>query len=164
MGRYAADTEVSPEASRAEIERTLERWGAEQFAYGRDDSQAMAVIMFRMQGRQVRVRIPLPRKDSREFTHTPGRNLERSREQALAEWQKACRQRWRACALIVKAKLEAIEAGISTLEDEFLSHIVLPDGRTYGEYAVPQIETAYRTARMPPLLPWSGGCPKEPTQ
>jgi hypothetical protein len=63
------------------------------------------------------------------------------------------RQRWRALALVIKAKLEAVEAGITIFEEEFLAHIVLPDGRTAGEYMVPQIEESYRTKQMPPLLP-----------
>ena len=33
-GRYAAQTEVSSDRSRAEIERTLRKYGATAFAYG----------------------------------------------------------------------------------------------------------------------------------
>ena len=33
----------------------------------------------------------------------------------------ACRQRWRALLLVIKAKLEAVTAGISTVETEFLA-------------------------------------------
>ncbi len=62
-------------------------------------------------------------------------------------------QRWRAFNLVVKAKLEAIESGISTLEDEFMAFIQLPSGETVGQWMQPQIEAAYRTGTMPPLLP-----------
>lgn len=41
MGNYAADTSVSVEKSRAEIERILQRWGAEQFVYGWNREQAV---------------------------------------------------------------------------------------------------------------------------
>lgn len=34
MTRFAEKTSVTPEASRAEIERTLSRYGADQFLYG----------------------------------------------------------------------------------------------------------------------------------
>ena len=63
------------------------------------------------------------------------------------------RQRWRALVLIVKAKLEAIEAGISTLEREFLADIIMPNNQTVGQWLAPQIEQVYLTGKMPPLLP-----------
>ena len=49
----------------------------------------------------------------------------------------------------MKAKLEAVDAGISTFEDEFLSATLLPDGHTVGEWAQPQLEHAYSTGLMP---------------
>jgi hypothetical protein len=66
------------------------------------------------------------------------------------------RQRWRALALVIKAKLEAVEAGISSVEDEFLSFIMLPNGSTVGEWVQPQIERVYESGSMPALLPGSG--------
>ncbi len=39
--RYAAGTDVGVSKSKAEIERTLVRYGADQFAYGIDGTQAM---------------------------------------------------------------------------------------------------------------------------
>lgn len=58
--------------------------------------------------------------------------------------------------LIVKAKLEAVEAGISTVEREFFYDVVLPDGRTTWEWMAPQIEAAYQTGEMPAMLPMFG--------
>ncbi len=46
----------------------------------------------------------------------------------------------------------AVTAGISTNETEFLANIVLPDNTTAGEWMIPQIDQAYRTGEMPPLL------------
>ena len=68
----------------------------------------------------------------------------------------ACRQRWRALLLVIKTKLEAVSAGISTLEEEFLANIVLPNNTTAGEWMIPQIDRAYRTSEMPALLPAAG--------
>lgn len=87
-----------------------------------------------------------------EFESTPTGRA-RAQRAAIDAREKAMRQRWRALALVVKAKLEAVESGITTFEDEFLAHIVLPDGSTVGEFMVPQIELAYRTAVMPSVLP-----------
>ena len=55
--------------------------------------------------------------------------------------------------LVIKAELEAVTAGISTIETEFLANIVLSDNTTAGEWMLPQIDRAYRTGEMPPLLP-----------
>lgn len=57
------------------------------------------------------------------------------------------------CTSYSKAKLEAVEAGISTVEREFFYDIVLPDGRTAGEWMAPQIKEAYQTGQMPVMLP-----------
>ena len=48
-------------------------------------------------------------------------------------------------------------AGISTVEAEFLANVVLPDNRTAGEWMRPQIDQAYRTGEMPPMLPAAAG-------
>ena len=50
------------------------------------------------------------------------------------------RQRWRALALCIKAKLEAVECGITSFEEEFLAHVVMPNGQTFGKLALAQIE------------------------
>ena len=49
MTRYAANTEVSSSRSRDEIERTLERYGADQFLYGWQEESA--IVGFRMHER-----------------------------------------------------------------------------------------------------------------
>ncbi len=150
MTRYAENTAVSSDKSRAEIERTLSRYGANRFLYGWDHESA--VIAFEMHGRRVQFRLPLPDREDAEFTKTPtGRD--RSAAQSTEAYEQAVRQRWRALALVIKAKLEAVDAGITVFEDEFLAHIVLPSGETVGNWMRPQIEASYRTGTMPPLLP-----------
>jgi hypothetical protein len=151
VSRYAENTSVPVEKSRAEIEATLQRYGAESFAYGWD--QLRALIEFAHLGRRIRFVLPLPDKSSDEFIFTPAKRYERTPEEALKAWEQACRQRWRALALAIKAKLEAVEAGITTFEDEFMAHIVLPDGSTFGTWAKPQIEKVYELNEMPALLP-----------
>ena len=149
---YAENTSVPVDRSKAEIERILQRYGADQFISGWDKDRAM--IGFRMNGRQIRFIVELPDKNARAFTHTPGRNSRRDASRAYAAWEQACRQRWRALALVIKAKLEAVETGITVFEDEFMAHIVLPDGQTVGEYMRPQIAAAYQNGSMPQLLPY----------
>ena len=157
MTRYAAQTDVPSDRSRTEIERVLTRYGATSFAYGWDAGAAQ--IGFAMRDRHVKFVLPMPDRAARRFTHTPERGNLRSREAADREYDQAVRQAWRALLLVIKAKLEAVDAGITTIEAEFLAHIVLPDGRQVMDALAPQLEDAYRTGRMPPLLspPRNGG-------
>lgn len=149
MTRYASKTEVSSARSRDEIERTLARYGADQFMYGWQDSAA--VVAFRMQERRVKFLLPLPDRNASEFTRTT--RGARTAEASARLYEQAVKQRWRALALVIKAKLEAVESGISEFEDEFLAHIMLPGGGTVGEWMRPQIEQAYVTGQMPNDLP-----------
>lgn len=150
MSRYAENTTVSSDKSRAEIERTLQRYGADQFMYGWQDGKA--VVAFRMNDRHVRFTLTMPDRNDEEFTLTPSKKYYRDEDAAQKAWEQAGRQRWRALALAVKAKLEAVEAQIATFEQEFLAHIVLPDNRTVAEWVSPQIQTAYDSGKMPKLL------------
>jgi hypothetical protein len=54
--------------------------------------------------------------------------------------------------LVVKAKLEAIELGISTVEREFLADVYLPSGQTVHAYLCASLREAYSSGKMPPLL------------
>jgi hypothetical protein len=149
---YAAGTTVSAEKSKAEIERTLERFGATGFAYGWDAGRGIARIEFVLEGRRVRFTLRLPDKEDRAFTHT-ARNQRRTAESAKAAYAQESRRLWRAMGLVVKAKLEAVGSGIVSLEEEFLAHTVLPDNTTVGEWAADQLKEVYASGQMPALLP-----------
>lgn len=147
MARYAQTTRVGTDRSLSEIERTLTRYGATEFAYFR--SATVAVIGFRIHGMLIRMNVPIP--NASEFAHTStGRT--RASSSVAGSREQAIKQRWRALALVVKAKLEAIDSKITTVEQEFASFIVLPNGQTVGEWVEPQIEEAYRSGRMPNTL------------
>lgn len=151
MPQYAEKTSVPSDRSRAEIEKTLARYGADQFMYGWGIGEA--VIAFRADGRNVKFVLPMPDRNAKEFTHTPSRGTRRTESQAAEAFEQAVRQRWRALTLVIKAKLEAVEAGITVFEDEFLAHIMLPDGSTVGQWARPQLAIAYESNKMPALMP-----------
>ena len=151
-GTYAANTTVDSHASRAEIERTLTRYGATSFQYG--TRSGMAVVAFEMQDRQIRFTLDLPAREDEEYTTYMRGSVKYLREPSASEklYEQAVRQKWRALALVVKAKLEAVQSGISEFEQEFGMNIVLPDGRTVFEHTQPAIATAYRTGNIPSLL------------
>lgn len=136
MATYAKDTSVSSDRSLTEIRNTIRRYGASGFAYmERDDSASVA---FEYANRQVRFQIRFPDPDDPAFTRTPT-GLNRTESAARVEHEKAVRQRWRALALVVKAKLEAVEAEIATFDQEFLPYLVLPGGRTVFETVGEQV-------------------------
>lgn len=161
MSAYAKGTTVSEAKSKAEIEAMLRRYGAGEFAsmWKGDD----AIIAFKANGRLIRFNLPLPKKSEERFWYSKGsarrRKVWRSRSdrgQATAEraWQQEIRRRWRALALVIKAKLEAVESGIESFEVAFLSHTVVPGStETFGDWAAPRLAAAYEAKQMPPLLP-----------
>ncbi len=150
MARFAEDTEVSVEKSRAEIERLIIRYGATSTAFMNGPSHAL--IMFEAKNRRVVFELPLPDLNHKQFDKD-GRGSIRTPEKRHAAWEQACRQKWRALALVIKAKLEAVESGITSFEDEFLAHIMMPDGQTVGSHVKPSIEAWYSGGNMHPLLP-----------
>jgi hypothetical protein len=113
--------------------------------------------MFQADNRHVRFELPLPDRNDKAYTHHAPRSSYRTPKprtaaDAAKQWEQACRTRWRALALVIKAKLEAVASGITTFESEFLAHIVLPDGRTVGGWIAPQLAVAYERGGMPPML------------
>ena len=147
---YAQNTDVSSLRSRNHIERTLQRHGADGFWYVYEGN--VVAVMFTIVERRVRFTLQMP--DPAEFRYTnqtPPR--ERSQKAQVDVYEQAHCQKWRALLLVIKAKLEAVESGISTVEAEFLANIVLPVNNTAGDWIIPQIGEAYRTGEMPPMLP-----------
>lgn len=152
--RYAANTNVAVEKSRAEIESTLARFGASAFAYATSNDKAM--IKFQAENRIIMFVLNLPARNAEEFTHrTWGGKIRAdkvSESEAFDKWENACREKWRALALLIKAKLVGTQSGIATFENEFMAHIVMPDGKTVGQHMIPMIEMAYASGKVPPLV------------
>lgn len=145
---YAKDTSVPIEKTKAEIERLISNYGATGFVSGWQGEQAM--IEFIYNKKRIRFILTLPKKS--DFSRTPTRRQTRSVNATDAAWQQGCRARWRALYLSIKAKLSDIESGISTFEHSFMPNIVMPDGRTVAEHAMPAIEAAIASGQVPQRL------------
>jgi hypothetical protein len=145
MSKFAEGTSVPVDRSRAEMERILMKYGADQFSSGWTAEKA--VIMFRLRARYVRVEMPLALA-GKTWGPNKGKHLH-SQDSAAKE----NRRRWRALVLYVKAKLESVESEIVSFEQAFMAHIVLPNKQTVGEFMQPQIESAYQSGQMPKQLP-----------
>lgn len=148
--RFAENTSVSVERSRAEIEGLIVRYGATSTAFM--NGPGRAIILFECKGRRIMFELPLLSIEDKQFQRD-GRDRPRTPEKRHEVWEQACRQRWRSLALVIKAKLEAVQSGITTFEDEFLAHIVMPDGQTVATHIKPRIAQAYETGSMQALLP-----------
>ncbi|MFG7486354.1 hypothetical protein [Methylorubrum rhodesianum] len=153
--RFAADTSVSMDRSIAEIRTTVRRYGASEFMHMESDAQA--AVAFTMRGRRILFRVQMPDPKSRAFTHTEAQRKMRTPEAAHAAWEQGCRSRWRALALVIKAKLEAVEVGIVMFEDEFLANTVPPGfSVTLGEAMREPMRVAHEEKSITPLLPYLG--------
>jgi hypothetical protein len=155
MPKFAVSTDVDVSKSRDEIERILARYGATGFAYGSQPGQAM--IGFVLDQRHTRILMPLPMPEDPEFAKpvrvSPTVNRAPSPREREARYDQTIRQRWRALALMVKAVLEAVECGVTTLEAAFLSHQVMVNGQTVYQWAAPQLAAMREANTMPELLP-----------
>jgi hypothetical protein len=123
---------VPVEKTRQEMEELLRRHGATQYLQASDHEpkkgETSSVVQFKMGDRMVRLRFGVPVKPQE------------------------ARRKWRMILMIVKAKLEFVADGGSTIEREFLADVLLPDGQTAGEWFAPQLKESYNTGGMPPLL------------
>lgn len=151
MGLYAKGTGVSVLNSKMEIERILTRYGADR--HGVMAEPGRAFVVFERGGRRVQIEMFLPHPEDKIFKAVNSSAKRSAGDFDAAKHEQACRQKWRALVLMLKAKLEAVESGITSFEQEFLAHLVLPNGQgTVGKWLGPQLESAYKTGRMPPLL------------
>lgn len=115
---YASETRVPVSKTRLEIETLLTKHKCEAFAIAYADQPRKVRIEFQMKRRRIRFELPLPPQ---------GRDQQE-------------RARWRGLLLAIKAKLDSVERGIETFDEAFLAHVVMPDGRRFGEISVPQLE------------------------
>ncbi len=152
--KYAEGTSVSIERSQNEIKRNLNRHGATGFLFGEQGEKA--AILFELKGRQYRMGVTYPpRGKFQNMQPNQYTRVMNAKQRAENAYEQEKQRLWRGLALLVKAKLEAIESGISTLEMEMQPYTVMPSGQTAGEWLEPQIERVYKTGKMPPLLPGS---------
>lgn len=155
---YAEGTAVSVEKSKAEIDSILTKHGATQRGIMADDVEGRAQLAFVLKGHHYRIDVPLPKI----LDFAPKRNqeprgwytwgAERRESWTRERWEQGCRERWRAVVLMLKAKLELVRLGVSTIEREFMADMVLPGGRTVGAIVADQIEGALAGGPAPRLL------------
>lgn len=126
--RYAEDTSVPVGRSQQQIRDMLKRIDADGFLFGDADGRVM--VQFRTHGRVARIVQPLP--DDRPQTE---------------------RMIWRHILLLVTARVTEIQNEMLTFDEAFMPHLMLPDGSTFRDTALPAISQTYETGEMPALMP-----------
>lgn len=149
MPSYASTTSVSVEKTQSEIRTLLARSGATKFGLLEEDGQA--AILFDLKDRRIKFVIVLPKRTESRFIRGRYGKL-RPIEAQHKEWEQACRARWRALFLSIKAKLVTVESAISSFEEEFYAHVMLPTGQTIYEASHQAVQQAYLSGEMPRLL------------
>jgi hypothetical protein len=141
MKPYAHNTDVTVEKSKMQIERLLKEFKASSIMTGTSTEKSM--IAFAMADRHVKFVVPMPKISDFPKPRFPD---------PRGALERATRTRWRALYLALRGKLEMAATGITSFEDEFLAHIIMPDGRTVAEHIKPRIGAIYESGEVRPLL------------
>lgn len=152
MPRYATQTTVPVDTTRLEIEQCLIKYGASEFVNGWQTGKA--IVGFKLKEFFVRFDLPIPSPDEIQFKRkvVNGRTRVLTRLQSQKAYEQEKRTRWRALLLTIKAKLEAVECGITTIENEFLAFIVLANSQTFGDFVRETAMKEITSGQMPKLL------------
>jgi len=148
--KYAEGTEVPAAKSKFELETLLEKYGATQILFGNEPGRG-AIIAFIIKTRQIRFLLPFPSQESDEFLKTPKGRIRKNTTKNEA-YNNEIKRLWRSLCLCVKGKLESVDAGIVTFEQEFMPYFVLPGGQTVSERIMPDLDKLCLTGKMPKLL------------
>jgi hypothetical protein len=145
MARYAEGTSVPVNRSIDQIRTLLLGAGASHYAYGEGPDNAG--VQFALHGLHYKFMVRRPTWEDLSARYERAYRVNEA--QAIeAEW----RRRWRARHLWVKAQIEFAEVEPDAFAQAMLSFLVLPDGRTLGDWAEPQVKSMYAGGAMPPLL------------
>lgn len=153
MARYATGTTTAAATSQAEIQRVLRNAGASHTMLGTGPEGDL--IGFQLDGRQYRFSIRRPDLEGAHaaFIAQGGTQWGWSNQTNQPAWiEKEFKRRWRCAVLWVKATIEFAAGDPELLQRSFLGSMALPDGRTFSQWAKPQIDAMYLDGKMPPLL------------
>ena len=136
MAKYAKDTKVPVARTKVQVQELLVNYGIDEFFFG--SSPRGDGIGFKYEGRVYKHNVPMPNPDDYRCDN---------------QYKQAIRQRWRIFYMSLKMKLEEIQSGGMTFEDQFLAMMALPDGSTVGDFMrLPENLARLKSVEMPKLL------------
>lgn len=138
---YAEGTKVPLEQTQAEISNMLARLSCSQTMTMQNDKEF--TVAFVLGGVAYKMSVPKPDETSKDYTHVKV-NARASKaatpDQVQAKVRQEMARRMRALAALIKARLVAIDEGVTTMERAFIGDIVTgPNGQTVADMILPQI-------------------------
>ena len=133
MTRYAEGTKVEVQSSRGEITGILAKHGVERMGWTSEPTGDS--LVFELHGGTYRLTMTKPTaeglraRDGGQYSYPHNVDWE---AKATQEWRRV----WRANVLLLKAKLEFIDSGDTTIDRELLPYRVLKGGQTIEEVLV----------------------------
>lgn len=156
MRKFAEGTTVQAAATKGQIEDMLVAHGCDRFGSMADSTTAR--IMFSCQGISylIHINLPDPNDDAFWFYMRGSVQHRRAEPEGQDRYRAELNRRWRALYAVIKAKLIAVDEGITTFEDEFLAHTVLAGGHTFSETYVPMLRQAAEQGQLPNVMALPG--------
>lgn len=142
---YANQTKVPAYQTRHDIERLVREYNAHDFIVGLRDETI--VVAFSTDAYSVIFRLAMPKERDFQLTLSGKPRTAPQIQNALDQEE---RRLWRALFLALKARFIAVEEGIETFEEAFLSNIITADGRTVGMHVQPQLGSRPAKLQLPP--------------
>src|SRR4051812_5146504 len=131
MARYAEGTTVNVEKTQAEIVQLLKRYKAS--AHGFMSEGQKATVAFQFDDIRIRFMLFVPNANDPKFARDKRGYVNRPDKRAEFAAQED-RRLWRSLLLVIKAKLEFVDAGVETVEGAVIAHTGLPDGETRAQF------------------------------
>lgn len=126
MSKFAQGTQVTAEKSQMQISMMLKKFGCGALMMGFEGE--LAFVGFVYKNTQARMFCPVTKSEAEN------------------------RRRWRVMRIVLQSKFEIIQCSIKTFEEEFFSDIVMPNGKTVAQMALPAVIKAIESGKMPSTL------------
>ena len=140
MDSKAYQTTSTPVSkSQEDIRRILARYGADGVQFSEDWKCMVLLIRFLYSIKNIQYsvlfKIPIPKAESQ----SPEVRVRRS-EQLIKLQEQLERGIWRAAFWAIKSRMEAVDFGIETFQEAFLSHFEVPGtDKQIGEILIPRL-------------------------
>jgi hypothetical protein len=157
MRKFAEDTTVPIQRSRAEIDKLLRDWGVEGIAWQDDFANDHVQLRFVWanggEKYLARVGIKLPGRKSLEDDALDGRTLRVNENKMRKLLDARGKREHRLLALWLKATLNAVDAGLIKAEELFLPFLEGKDGYTVAEMTIEKLPMLLSGSAERLLLP-----------
>lgn len=128
---YAKKTTVKSSKSVGDIEKLLMKNKSQRFIHDFNPTNGVVKLAFTFEDTAIRMSLKLP------VTLPKGLNPTKKDENL---YEQSKRTAYRQLLLCIKAKIEAVNCGLETVEQAFLPYIMIGPNEVMGDRVIPQIE------------------------